>query len=85
MYDTMGNAWEPCADALDDHFYVRSPIVDPICEGSTYTSRVQRGGHYLSAQYECTSAERTLGRMYPNDHGASQGIRLVAEPISADR
>ena len=85
LYDTMGNAWEPCADARDVHFYVRSPIVDPICEGSVYTSQVQRGGHYLSAQYECASAERTICRMGPNDHGASHGVRLVAEPVSADR
>ncbi|MBU2517260.1 MAG: formylglycine-generating enzyme family protein [Proteobacteria bacterium] len=85
MYDTMGNAWEPCADALDVHFYVRSPIVDPICEGSTYTSQVQRGGHYLSAQYKCASAYRSYFGIGPNDHGEYYGIRLVAEPISADR
>ena len=84
LYDIMGNAWEPCADARDVHFYTRSPIVDPICEDSTYTDQVQRGGYYLGAQYECASAERTLCRMGPNDQGASHGIRLVAEPISED-
>ena len=84
LYDTIGNAWEACADSLDIHFYTRSPIVDPVCKGSIFKSRVKRGGNYIKNAFMCASAYRLWYDKKPKYHARSGGIRLVAEPISID-
>lgn len=45
LHDMLGNVWEWVLDAFDEHFYLYSPLRDPVlADGATRTPGIRGGG-----------------------------------------
>ena len=79
LHDMHGNVWEYCADHCDsdDHFYARSPILDPCCLEPEYSNRVTRGGDAYDDAASCQSASRQYGSLGSSHNDL--GFRIVAD------
>lgn len=73
LYDMLGNVWEWCIDAYEDHLGY-TPVIDPICLKLS-ESRVIRGGcwYYNASFIRCASR----GSSYSRSGYYSFGFRLV--------
>lgn len=74
LYDMMGNVWEWCEDIFTATAYSRHSRNNPV-NGTGGTSRVRRGGSWLSWQRGCRSAERSWNA--PDHRRNSIGFRVV--------
>lgn len=74
LYDMHGNVSEWCRDMYDAGWYVRSPVDDPVREG-TVPQRVVRGGGCLNLPQHCRSAYRSWAHT-PNRY-KFLGLRVV--------
>ncbi len=75
LYDTLGNAWERCADWYDDKYYGQSPMDDPPGPADG-TLRIFRGGGW---DYSPSSAAQRKGGD-PAVRSILIGFRVVCEP-----
>jgi formylglycine-generating enzyme required for sulfatase activity/serine/threonine protein kinase len=58
LHDVIGNVWEWCLDGFDEHFYGRSPSVDPVAPPAAATIRVFRGGSFFFDASSARSGQR---------------------------
>src|SRR5437879_4513693 len=77
LYDMHGNVWEWVQDLYAEDYYGRSPAVDPPGPSSG-SSRVERGGAWRGAAWNCRSANRN--GQPPSIHADGIGFRLVRTP-----
>jgi len=77
LYDMHGNVYEWCLDWYDPD-YPDSEVVDPIGPG-TGSSRILRGGFYVSDAKGCRSAYR--GYADPEFESSSSGFRVALAPV----
>ena len=75
LFDTLGNAWEWCHDALAD--YPAGPAEDRDQPGAVLAEkqRVLRGGGFLSAAAELRSAQRFV--LHPQASYSQAGFRVA--------
>jgi formylglycine-generating enzyme required for sulfatase activity len=57
LYDMHGNVWEWCEDSVDEDYYRKSPLKDPV-NRSASVIRVLRGGSWNSGGMSCRAAFR---------------------------
>ncbi|MBS0209162.1 MAG: formylglycine-generating enzyme family protein [Planctomycetes bacterium] len=77
IHDMHGNAREWCSDWYSSTYYGTSPVDDP--QGPpTGTSKVSRGGGFISPPFEARSAARIATE--PDQRSFSRGFRVVQEP-----
>jgi formylglycine-generating enzyme required for sulfatase activity len=74
LYDTLGNVWEWCSDAMRN--YSAEPQTDPFDPGIVGTGRVVRGGSWNDQAGGCRGAIRDFAR--PGLDWFNQGFRLAA-------
>lgn len=74
LHDMHGNLWEWCEDVYNAGFYARSPRENPRNDREG-TSRVLRGGSWVTKQETLRSANR--GSAWPDLRTAFYGLRLV--------
>ncbi len=77
LFDMHGNAWEWCYDWFDQ-FQVADdgPLIDPVGpEASIYSSRLIRGGSYISEPDRCMSISRAYA--LPEEARRDIGLRIV--------
>jgi formylglycine-generating enzyme required for sulfatase activity len=74
LYDMHGNVWEWCGDFLDEDYYRKSPLVDPLGPGSG-SYRVMRGGSWMDGPPLLRAACR-CGRG-PEDQVNTVGFRVA--------
>jgi len=79
LYNTVGNAWEWCADWFSPTYYGESPDVNPSGP-STGTERVLRGGSYLCHDSYCRRY-RVAARMSntPDSSAGNVGFRCAID------
>jgi len=80
VMDMGGNVIEWCRDWFDQHYYSRSPHVNPVGP-STGTQRCMRGGGWGQPRQVCRSTYRDRER--PTDVDGDFGFRCIVE-ISED-
>lgn len=86
LFDTIGNAYEICADGYDYFFYPRSPIVDPLRGEMEHKMLVGRGGCYHRGLELCTAASRIMIETVGLSANSQRvGLRLVAVNIFSER
>ncbi|MBU1677760.1 MAG: SUMF1/EgtB/PvdO family nonheme iron enzyme [Bacteroidetes bacterium] len=78
IYDMSGNVWEWCNDWYSDNYYSNSPGNNPKGPASG-TSRVLRGGSWLSYDNNCRVSNRTGG--YPDYPYYNNGFRIVQDSL----
>ena len=81
LYDTLGNVWERCWDAIEGVEYKRrveaassEPVLDPVQDGSASGLRVFRGGCYFNVPRRLRAAFRD--RLVPGWSNEGLGFRL---------
>jgi formylglycine-generating enzyme required for sulfatase activity len=79
LYDMHGNVWEWVQDWCEYRYYSNSPGIDPMGpSASSRSSRVQRGGSWMSSKWNCRSAAR--GDDLPVSRANIYGFRLALSP-----
>ncbi len=73
LYDVHGNVWEWCLDRYEADFYGHSPPVDPVAQGRSAASRVNRGSCFSDTSLRARSAHRSLDT--PSNARDTLGIR----------
>lgn len=76
LYDMLGNAWEWCEDRYNEHYYQKSPSVNPTgpSDSKKYPYRVARGGSWNEYMWNLRSANRNYGESFRRFDGA--GFRI---------
>jgi formylglycine-generating enzyme required for sulfatase activity len=77
LYDMHGNVWELVQDWYSDKYYSNSPSSDPRGPSSG-SSRVLRGGCWISYAPSCRAAYRCINA--PDPRSGSYGFRLALSP-----
>lgn len=78
LYDMSGNVAEWCYDYFED--YGAGPLVDPVHESSSITSRTLRGGSIrsgYSSYASISSLTRIYGRTYSYEYVECKGFRIA--------
>ncbi|MBT3202139.1 MAG: SUMF1/EgtB/PvdO family nonheme iron enzyme [Phycisphaerales bacterium] len=82
LYDMHGNAWEWCADWYARDYYKTAPNVDPLGP-ETGSTRVIRGGGWMSSPPRCRAAGRTGIGLRGSYCDLIPGFRIVIEADEA--